>query len=68
MENNDLKGDGSVSKEEFVIEQERVSNPIDEQTLKQNLTNEQKLVYLSKLIQDIEQKIESSDIRKKLIK
>lgn len=68
MENNDLKGQEILNKEESVIEQEQVSNSINEPTFNQNLTNEQKLEYLSKLIQDAEQNLESNGISKKLIK
>lgn len=68
MENNDLKGQKILNKEESVIEQEQVSNSINEPTFNQNLTNEQKLEYLSKLIQDAEQNLESNGISKKLIK
>lgn len=68
MENNDLRGQEILNKEESVIEQEQVSNSINEPTFNQNLTNEQKLEYLSKLIQDAEQNLESNGISKKLIK
>lgn len=68
MENNDLKGQEILNKEESVIEQEQVSNSINEPTFNQNLTNEQKLEYLSKLIQDAEQNLESNGISKKLNK
>ncbi len=68
MENNDLKGQEILNKEESVIGQEQVSNSINEPTFNQNLTNEQKLEYLSKLIQDAEQNLESNGISKKLIK
>lgn len=68
MGNNDLKGQEILNKEESVIEQEQVSNSINEPTFNQNLTNEQKLEYLSKLIQDAEQNLESNGISKKLIK
>ena len=68
MENNDLKGQEILNKEESVIEQEQVSNSINEPTFNQNLTNEQKLEYLSKLIQDAEQNLESNGISKKLVR
>ncbi len=68
MENNDLKGPEILNKEESVVEQEQVSNSINEPNFNQNLTNEQKLEYLSKLIQDTEQNLESNGISKKLIK
>lgn len=68
MENNDLKEQEILNKEESVIEQEQVLNSINGPTFNQNLTNEQKLEYLSKLIQDAEQNLESNGISKKLIK
>ncbi|MGN1001119.1 MAG: hypothetical protein ACI4OG_04200 [Bacilli bacterium] len=68
MENNDLKGQKILNKEESVIEQEQILNSINEPTFNQNLTNGQKLEYLSKLIQDAEQNLESNGISKKLIK
>ena len=68
MENNDFKGQEILNKEESVVEQEQVSNSINEPNFNQNLTNEQKLEYLSKLIQDAEQNLESNGISKKLVK
>lgn len=68
MENNDFKGQEILNKEESVVEQEQISTSLNEQTFNQNLTNEQKLEYLSKLIQDAEQNLESNGISKKLVK
>lgn len=68
MENNDLKGQKKLKKEEFVVGQEQVSTSLNKQIFVENLTNEQKLEYLRKLIQDIEQKLESTCISKKLVK
>ena len=64
MENNDLKG----QKKESVVGQEQVSTSLNKQIFVENLTNEQKLEYLRKLIQDMEQKLESTCISKKLVK
>ena len=68
MENNDLKGQKKIKKEESVGEQEQVSTSLNKQIFVENLTNEQKLEYLRKLIQDMEQKLESTCISKKLVK
>lgn len=68
MENNDLKGQKKLKKEESVGEQEQVSTSLNKQIFVENLTNEQKLEYLKKLIQDMEQKLESTCISKKLVK
>ena len=68
MENNDLKEQEILNKEESVVEQEQVSTSLNEPTFNQNLTNEQKLEYLSKLIQDAEQNLESNGISKKLVR
>ena len=68
MENNDFKGQEILNKEESVVEQEQISTSLNEQTFNQNLTNEQKLEYLSKLIQDAEQNLESNGISKNLVK
>ena len=64
MENKDLNGQEVLNKEESAIEQEQVSTSLNEP----NLTNEQKLEYLSKLIQDAEQNLESNGISKKLVR
>ena len=69
MENKDLNGQNILNKEESAIEQEQVSTSLNESsTFNQNLTNEQKLEYLSKLIQDAEQNLESNGISKKLVR
>lgn len=68
MENNDLKGQEISNKKESLVEQEQVSTFLNEPTFNQNLTNEQKLEYLSKLIQEAEQNLESNGISKKLVK
>ena len=68
MENKDLNGQEILNKEESAVEQEQVSTSVNEQTFNQNLTNEQKLEYLSKLIQDAEQNLESNGISKKLVR
>ena len=64
MENNDLKG----QKKESVVGQEQVSTSLNKQIFVKNLTNEQKLEYLRDLIQNVEQKLESTCISKKLVK
>ena len=64
MENNDLKGQEILNKEESVVEQEQVSTSLNESTFNQNLTNEQKLEYLSKLIQEAEKNLTSNGISK----
>ena len=68
MENNDLKGQKKLKKEESVVGQEQVSTSLNKQIFVENLTNEQKLEYLRDLIQDVEQKLESTCISKKLVK
>ena len=68
MENNDLKEQEILNKEESVVKQEQVSTSLNESTFNQNLTNEQKLEYLSKLIQDAEKNLESNGISKKLVR
>ena len=68
MENNDLKGQEILNKKESVVEQEQVSTSLNEPTFNQNLTNEQKLEYLSKLIQDVAKNLETHGISKKLVK
>lgn len=68
MENNVLNGQEILNKEESVVEQEQVSTSLKEPTINQNLTNEQKLEYLSKLIQDTDKNLEANGISKKLVK
>ena len=69
MENNDLNGQEILNREESVVEQKQVSTPLNESlSFNQNLTNEQKLEYLSKLIQDVEQNLKSNGISKILVK
>lgn len=68
MENNDLKGQEILNKEESVVEQEQLSTSLNQPTFNQNLTNEQKLEYLSKLIQDADKNLETNGISKKLVK
>lgn len=68
MENNDLKGQKKLKKEESIFGQEQVPISLNKQIFVKNLTNEQKLEYLRDLIQDVEQKLESTCISKKLVK
>ena len=69
MENNDLNGQEILNREESVVEQKQVSTPLNESlSFNQNLTNEQKLEYLSKLIQDVDQNLKSNGISKKLVR
>lgn len=68
MENKDLNGQEILNKEESAVEQEQVSTSLNEPTFNQNLTNEQKLEYLSILIQSVEQKLETRGIFNKLVK
>ena len=68
MENKDLNGQEILNNEESAVEKEQVSTSLNEPTFNQNLTNEQKLEYLSKLIQDAEQNLESNGISKKLVR
>lgn len=68
MENNNLKGQEILNKDESVVEQEQVPTSLNEQSFNQNLTNEQKLEYLSKLIQEADQKLESNGVRKILVR
>lgn len=73
MENNDLKGQKKLKKEESIFGQDQVPISLNKQIFVKNLTNEQKLEYLRDLIQDVEQKLESTCISstcisKKLVK
>ena len=68
MENKDLNGQEILNKEESAVEQEQVSTSLNEPTFNQNLTNEQKLEYLNKLIQDADKNLETNGISKKLVK
>ena len=68
MENNDLKGQKKLKKEESIFGQNQVPISLNKQIFVKNLTNEQKLEYLRDLIQDVEQKLESTCISKKLVK
>lgn len=68
MENNDLKGQKKLKKEESIFRQDQVPISLNKQIFVKNLTNEQKLEYLRDLIQDVEQKLESTCISKKLVK
>lgn len=67
MENNTPKDQINLNKEESVTEQQ-VSTSLSETNSSNGLTNEQKLEYLSKLIQDVEHNLESNGIGKKLVK
>lgn len=58
MENKDL------TEENLKREEEQTPVSLDEENLNQSLTNEQKIEYLSKLIQDVEKNIESKGIGK----
>ena len=68
MENNNLKGQEILNKDESVVEQEQMPTSLNKQSFNQNLTNEQKLEYLSKLIQEADQKLESNGISKILVR
>lgn len=68
MENNDLKGQKKLKKEESIFGQDQVPISLNKQIFVKNLTNEQKLEYLRDLIQNVEQKLESTCISKKLVK
>lgn len=68
MEDNKINENISlVNKEASVIE---VKNQTDVSEIQSdiNLTNEQKLEYISKLIQTVEQEFETSELNKKLIR
>lgn len=68
MENNDLKGQKKLKKEESIFGQEQLPTSLNKLIFVKNLTNEQKLEYLRDLIQNVEQKLESTCISKKLVK
>ncbi len=68
MKNNDFKEQEILNIEESIVEQEQVSTSLNKPTFNQNLTNEQKLKYLSKLIQDADKNLETNGISKKLVK
>lgn len=67
MENSDLNPQENLKKEDSIVEQQ-VPVSINETNFNQSLTNEEKLEYLSKLTQDVEQNLESNSISKKLVK
>lgn len=67
MENSDLNPQENLKKEDSLVEQQ-VSVPLNETNFNQSLTNEEKLEYLTKLIQEAEQNLESNSISKKLVK
>lgn len=67
MENNTLKSQEILNKREPVAKKQ-ISTPKNQTKINQNSTNEQKLEYLSRLIQDVEQNLKSNGINKKLIK
>lgn len=58
MENNDLM------EEDLEPKEEQEPDSLTETNFNQSLTNEQKLEYLSKLIQNVEKNIESKGIGK----
>lgn len=68
MEIIDLEKQDNFKKGEPVDIQQQVSTPLNKTNLNQSLTNEQKLIYLSKLIQNAEKFLESNDISKKLVR
>ena len=68
MENNELKTQEISSNKKSAIEQASILTSINETNYNQSLTNEQKLKYLSKLIQDVEQNLESNGISKILVR
>lgn len=68
MENKVLNRQEILNKDEYGVEQEQVSTFLNETNFNQSLTNEQKLKYLSNLIQDVEQNLESNGIGKKLVR
>lgn len=68
MKNSDFKEQEILNIEESIVEQEKVSTSLNKPTFNQNLTNEQKLEYLSKLIQDADKNLETNGISKKLVK
>lgn len=67
MENSNLNQQDNLEKEDSIVEQ-KISNSINEKNFNQSLTNEEKLEYLNKLIQNVEQKIETDEIIQKLVK
>lgn len=68
MENNELKTQEISSNKKSAIEQASILTSLNETNYNQSLTNEQKLKYLSKLIQDVEQNLESNGISKILVR
>ena len=67
MKNSELNSQENLKKEDSFVEQQ-VSISTNEMHFNQNLTNEEKLEHLSKLIQDANQNLESNGINKKLVK
>lgn len=68
MENNELKTQEISSNKKSAIEQASILTSLNETNYNQSLTNEQKLKYLSKLTQDVEQNLESNGISKILVR
>lgn len=67
MENNKVKDNENLVEQKLDIEVMRDKNSLDEvEHVNQMLTNEQKLEYLSKLIQDVDQNLETNGISKEL--
>ena len=67
MENKHLKEQEGLNKEESVSNRQ-VPHFLKQKNFNQSLTNEQKLEYLSILIQSVEQKLETRGIFNKLVK
>lgn len=67
MESNNFKEKDVLDNHKFITEQQE-SAYISGAFFHQALTNEQKLEYLTKLIQDTEQSLESNGIEKKLVR
>ena len=67
MENKHLKEQEGLNKEESVSNRQ-VPPFLKQKNFNQSLTNEQKLEYLSILIQSVEQKLETRGIFNKLVK
>lgn len=68
MKNSDFNEQEILNIEESIVEQEQVSTSLNKPAFNQNLTNEQKLEYLSKLIQGADKNLETNGISKKLVK
>ncbi len=68
MEYNDLKEQKNTNNEESIVKQDQASTISNKASINHSLTNEQKLEYLTNIIQNVEQELKTNGARKRLIK